>query len=339
MANVSSFSGAMPVIPGGLVELGYSQITSNVTVAGSSYGTTNPTTVIPALTVVCDGSPVIVEFWAPYVNVAVAGGYTNIHLVQDGTTVSRLATLYDAAGIDAHPVHAMYRITPSAGSHTFAITASTNGTATASSVAAGSAGGAENAPPTFLRISKILQPNNGLKPFWTPPIVTQLPTNPSVGDQVIYAADATNGVYWKFYYDGLGTYPWKFIGGSALGSTPVVSTVTTTSTTAASLTGGPSYVIPLAGDYRIHYGCGLYNNSAITSVAVPFWNGAALPGYGLTDAEIANQTTTFESASAVAMSTLNAAGNTLELRYRVDGGTGSFTRRFMQATPVRVKAA
>jgi hypothetical protein len=100
----------------------------------------------------------------------------------------------------------------------------------------------------FLRVSKIVNQNDGLKPFWTPPIVTQLPSQATVGDQVIYAADATNGVYWHLQYDGLGTYPWKFIGGAPLRSSVATVGVQTTINTFQNLS-GPSVTAPLAGDY------------------------------------------------------------------------------------------
>lgn len=49
-----------------------------------------------------------------------------------------------------------------------------------------------------------------------PTIVTQLPTDAKVGETVFYAADAATGVYWQLMYDGLGSYPWKYVGGAPL---------------------------------------------------------------------------------------------------------------------------
>jgi len=111
-----------------------------------------------------------------------------------------------------------------------------------------------------IRVSKIVNQNDGLKPFWTPPIVTQLPSNATVGDQVVYAADATNGVYWSLYYDGIGTYPWKFVGGGPLSNTTAGGNNSRGSYGA--ITTGPSVTVPFAGDYEVEFSADCANNSS-----------------------------------------------------------------------------
>jgi hypothetical protein len=141
---------------GGLVELGYSQITSAVNVTSTS--TSSPTTVISAITVICDGSPILVEFYSQnfYFNGANAGDECNIGLWVDGAESQRYWARAVAPGTTdvQRSAHAAIRLTPSAGSHTFAVTAfSSNGTRYGI-VNAGSGGA--GASPAFLRVSKIV---------------------------------------------------------------------------------------------------------------------------------------------------------------------------------------
>ena len=334
MANVSSFSGAMPVIPGGLVELGYSQITSNV---GVNVGATD---VISPMTVVCDGSPVLVEFHAPSAYpTAVSGGQLMIELHIDGVRQHAYWGFIQtpaATAAQRTPVALKYRVTPSAGSHTFAVKATAS--ATGGNIEAGNS--TSGFAPAFLRVSKIVSQNDGLKPFWKPPIVTQLPTLAQVGDQVVYAADATNGVYWLLQYDGLGTYPWKFIGGA-----PLLSTVSTQESTAnpayvALTTAGPSVTCVLPGDYDVHLGAS-FNSGAgndiiaamsylvgvtAASDADAVWFQARGPGYNNTVTKTSRKTGV-------------AASTALTARYKSPASaTMNFSDRFMRVTPVRVSA-
>ena len=180
---------------GGLVELGYLQITSAVSVTATSVNT--PTTVISPITVVCDGSPILVEFFAPYVACgSSSSSYLLLNLTQDGTAVGRVATNFGAtAGNVAHPVHIQRRITPSAGTHTFGVVGWY--TVSAGSVGAGDASTADANVPAFLRVSKIVQATQ-----W--PAVTRgtiictsstRPASPFVG-QKIYEADTSR--YWTY---------------------------------------------------------------------------------------------------------------------------------------------
>lgn len=141
---------------GGLVELGYSEIIADVNVVSTTAGSGTP--VISALTVVCDGGPILVEFFAPgVVAPSTSGGQIFISLYQDGSEKSRYwsNTSNPAAAVQYAPVHLQYRTTPSAGSHTFDVrsfVSSTTGTprVSASSTTTGNA-------PAFLRVSKIVQ--------------------------------------------------------------------------------------------------------------------------------------------------------------------------------------
>ena len=334
MANVSSFSGAMPVIPGGLVELGYSQITSNVTITSNTAG--SGTEIIAPLTVVCDGSPVLVEFWCGQTIIS-TGSQISLSLYRDGAEVHRQwAVAYNGTINADYPLMcASFRTTPSAGSHTFGVKA--YGPSSPQMLATGT-----NNAPIFLRVSKIVSQNDGLKPFWKPPIVTQLPTLAQVGDQVVYAADATNGVYWLLQYDGLGTYPWKFIGGAPL--TAQVDTdeniVAGTITYTALATAGPSITLALAGDYVISQGLRAYPFATNQGCRMSYDIGATSASDN--DSVLLDCAAGFgENGSRTRLKTGIAASTAIVSKYRhtTTGAGANFQDRWMSITPVRVKAA
>ena len=140
---------------GGLVELGYGEITSSVTV--SSTTESSGTTVVPAITVVSDGSPLDIEFSSARARVTghPSGNYVVFNVVIDGTTAGRLGVVYSTgtSSLDV-PVHLKYRTTLSAGSHTVAVSAwryNADVTVQATGTAVG------NELPTFLRVSKIVE--------------------------------------------------------------------------------------------------------------------------------------------------------------------------------------
>lgn len=337
MANVSSFSGAMPVIPGGLVETGYVQRTTNYTSTATTIAAA--TSAFSDLTFVADGGPYMVEVFFP--QVSFTGAYTlGCFVNAAGTDLGQV--IYVGPASASHGAYGSYRYTPSAGSVTINFRAATNtGTATY----AGGAGGSGAYPPSFLRVSKIVNQNDGLKPVWTPPIVTQLPSQATVGDSVLYAADATNGVYWQLQYDGLGTYPWKFIGGPALYAYVDTDQLTASTTYADLATAGPSVTASLSGDYDVSWGArnwnSLTNNEARmgisfagASVVEPdhmFNNfmgagGSPAPGGAWTSSKTIRKTA--------------FVGGAITTKYRSNpGGNSQFAGRFLSVLPVRVKAA
>lgn len=140
---------------GGLVELGYSQVAANI----NSFGTTAAaaTTVVSPMTVVCDGSPVLVEFFSCEARPSnTLNDWMIISLYQDGTEAYRQWMYFHNTGssFDSKPIHLTARLTPSAGSHTFGVKAYTSsGSGTINSNLTGVTGSA----PAFLRVSKIVQ--------------------------------------------------------------------------------------------------------------------------------------------------------------------------------------
>jgi hypothetical protein len=143
---------------GGLVELGYGTPSSSgyisITQTAPATGTE-----IAQVTVVCDGSPILVEFSAANVTPPqTSGDYILFSLEMDGSIESTYwGLLYaQASNFGYQPVHVQRRLSPSAGSHTFRVRATVPNAARAGTVFS-QTGGVGNAAPAFLRVSKIVQ--------------------------------------------------------------------------------------------------------------------------------------------------------------------------------------
>lgn len=101
-------------------------------------------------------------------------------------------------------------------------------------------------------------------------IVSALPPDPYDGQQILYIADAANGVAWNLVYlDKLpAPYKWLYIGGPPLsaesGSTSGASSLNTWGAS-----GAPNLTlpVPLHGDYLVHATALIENNGATTGAA------------------------------------------------------------------------
>lgn len=82
-----------------------------------------------------------------------------------------------------------------------------------------------------------------------------LPANPVDGQEVYFAADATNGVIWHLRYRAAasGSYKWEFLGGPPLEAQTGTTVRTTASTSYVAPATDPMSVTlpPLAGDFDI----------------------------------------------------------------------------------------
>lgn len=131
-------------------ELGYTEITSSVTVTSTTES--SGTTVITASAITFDGNPVICEFFSPQVQPAVGGNSVTICLFEGATEIGRLAVVQSAGtGTDVHPVCAKRRFTPSAASHTYTVTAFQGG---GNATIAAGAGGTATLLPAYLRFER-----------------------------------------------------------------------------------------------------------------------------------------------------------------------------------------
>ena len=321
---------------GGLVELGYSQITTSVTL-GTSSGI-----VIPSISVVCDGSPILVEFFAVMTTVGSgAGSFGITQLVVDGSVAGRMTQSYTASAIGEIHFGSSYgsqRLTPSAGVHTFGI----NGyrSAAASSQINAGTGSGDGYPPAFIRISKVIQASQFIVPLASAPLVTSLPSAPIDGQEIRYVADATNGVIWNLRYRAASSssYKWEFVGGGSLYNLVTAGESTASTSYVGLTTAGPQLTCNLAGDYDVEIGC--YTNSgagndipgtmsfkvgaAAASDTDAVWAQNRGPGYNHTWSRVSRKTG------------INAA-TLLLAQYKSPAGAGMiFSQRYMKLTPIRV---
>ena len=184
-------------------------------------------------------------------------------------------------------------------------------------------------------------PRSGLAYGSTPPIVTALPANPQFGDVVTYIADAANGVAWNLQYDATGTYPWKFIGGSAL--VAQVDTdegiVAGTTTYTALATAGPSITLARAGDYVISQGCRGYPFANNQSLHMSYDIGAT-PASDSDSVLLDCASGLGENGSRTKLKTGISANSAIVSKYKhtSSGAAANFAYRWMTVTPVRVSA-
>jgi len=177
---------------GGLVELGYVERTTSQSVTATTFAGASEVFATD-LTFVADGSPVVVEFYAP--QVAVGGTYIVMNL-SDGSTGDLGQIGYAASSGTAKTE---YRYTPSAGVQTLNVRAWVqSGTGSLS----GGAGGSGQFPPILLRVSKIVQATQWPAVTTGTIICTSStrPASPFAGQQ-IYETDTSksliyNGTAW-----------------------------------------------------------------------------------------------------------------------------------------------
>lgn len=182
-----------------------------------------------------------------------------------------------------------------------------------------------------------------------PTFETSLPTLAANGQEIYYRADSTNGRIWHLRYrdqasGGSASYPWEYIGGSALTDSVKDGTIsdaqTTTSTSYAALANaGPTVTLPLAGDYEVTIGFTGYNGNAGAVTTMSYDIGAT----GALDADAVQL---YQSSLASAANIIVASSRTriktgltavaLTSKYKVSAGTGSYWNRFMIVRPIRV---
>jgi hypothetical protein len=326
---------------GGLVELGYSQITTSVTL-GTSSGI-----VIPSISVVCDGSPILVEFFAVMTTVGSgASSFGITQLVVDGSVAGRMTQSYTASAIgDIHfgSSYGSQRLTPSAGVHTFGI----NGyrSAAASSQINAGTGSGDGYPPAFIRISKVIQASQFIVPLASAPLVTSLPSAPIDGQEIRYVADATNGVIWNLRYRAASSssYKWEFVGGPPLHNSNGSYPGAINSASYVDVPSGANVTAPLDGDYMVDFNgkadCTSSQYGSVNNVAV--MTATVAPS----DAKAAGVGTYTNSGGYVRASFSRlvnldgvSAGETIKMRAKAAVGTVSVVYHYtgMSVTPIRV---
>lgn len=134
-------------------ELSYTQVTSPVSITSTTESAGTQLVAPGAITF--NGSAVIAHFFCPDIATAGAalGNNVIVALFEGSTEIGRLGVMVTPAASNMrNPMSAFYRFTPSAGSHTYKVTASVSNTTGTPQAEAGS-GGTGGWNPMFLRFT------------------------------------------------------------------------------------------------------------------------------------------------------------------------------------------
>lgn len=175
--------------------------------------------------------------------------------------------------------------------------------------------------------------------------VTSLPSSPVDGQEIYYAADATNGVIWHLRYrsGSSSSYKWEFVGGPPMFSQDLPATSrsgSATSNTWLGTTSDPAVTVPLAGDYEVFHSARLSVSSGAATLYIGVKIGASEatnPGL-LTSSSYESVGSATQTPMAHGVITAVAASTTLTQRYLEVGGSVTLYRDVarMRVTPVRV---
>jgi hypothetical protein len=178
--------------------------------------------------------------------------------------------------------------------------------------------------------------------YWHPRVVTSLPTNPIDGDEVIFLADANNGILWHLKYraSANSTYRWEFVGGSPMRKS-YEGALITASTNYTTLPNGPSLTVALPGEYRITITAKPYTTGAYENVIMSYaiGGGAASDATGLY--AYSGPGGTWGCAHGSFMRTtigeVKSPNTTITTQYRVDSGVVAYYNTpTIECVPVRV---
>lgn len=136
-------------------EIGYAQITAPVNITDIAEATA--TSLISSGALTFDGAPVLCEVFAVVqTDTGSVGDALIMSLFEGSTQITRLALMRadQITLADVHTITAHYRFTPTAGSHTYKLTAFSQNTTGTPKISAG-AGGTGGNPPAFLRFTKV----------------------------------------------------------------------------------------------------------------------------------------------------------------------------------------
>ena len=132
-------------------EIGYDQITANVTVSATTESA--GTSVIAAAAHTFDGGAVMAQFFTPIVATANAAGATvSVFLFEGATEIGRFGQVLTTSANMNMPYTGWLRFTPSAASHTYTVTAIQSG---GNGTIFAGAGGTNAYVPAFIRFTKV----------------------------------------------------------------------------------------------------------------------------------------------------------------------------------------
>jgi hypothetical protein len=177
-------------------------------------------------------------------------------------------------------------------------------------------------------------------------VTAALPGSPANGDKILFVDSTTAPTYaWLLQYiSAKASNKWQFMGGSPASSEVATSESTTSATYAALTTAGPSFTLPVAGDYEVSIGAYFVPTAAddIDQTARMSYD---IGGTGAVDADsIANivnvpstaNADSSQSGGSYARSKQKAALTAVALtaKYKTSSGTCSFSNRWMTVTPI-----
>lgn len=164
---------------------------------------------------------------------------------------------------------------------------------------------------------------------------TSLPGSPKDGEEYDYVASSTAGVIWRFRYRAASSssYKWEFVGGSKL-QTTFAGDITTESSSGVALTGGPSIVIPLSGNYSLDLSISTVGGGVNTiAIAQIYQNSTA------TSASLEHTITTSDQSLHRGQSVVDEILTGETLTVKVSNANSSSTRfvsAIISAIPIRV---
>lgn len=174
---------------------------------------------------------------------------------------------------------------------------------------------------------------NGM-PAW----VLSLPSTPADGDQVVLVDSLTAPTYhWLLrYVAAASTYKWYCIGGTPYWAQVNTSEATTSTTFTDLTTPGPSFTVPVGGDWLVEIGCYLTGPTAGNVGYMSF----AVGGTAASDSDAAGN-----SSGAASMSVTRSvkktgvgAASSIATKYRTTNAANSatFNARWLKIMPYRV---
>jgi hypothetical protein len=319
-------------------ELGYAALTAPVTITSTAEAT--PTDVITAPTQTFDGStPALIEFFSVLAQTTAGSNLTLIFQLWDGATcLGRLGYIFAGSSQTGLPIRLMHRFIPSAGAHTFKITAFAN--ASGATVYGGPGGAAPGTyMPGYVRILRVspVPPSVAAGAFTATYYGTTFPISPADGQEAILVDSVTAPTYhWRFRYNAGSSspYKWECIGGAPANAYVAAGEATSSTAYVALTTPGPIISLPLAGVYDVRIGCdvsavdqagSLMSYDIGATAANDAWGVGAPPrGAGGAHSMFGTRRQTLASPA------------TLTAKYRTASATPAFSKRVMEIVPVRL---
>ncbi len=181
------------------------------------------------------------------------------------------------------------------------------------------------------------------RPDVDPTLGTSLPTAPVDGQEFTLVDSLSAPTYaWKLrYVAAKASNKWVFVGGS-----PAAASVSAAETRASTAFGdlatvGPSFTVPVAGDYDIQFGSrGRPPDGANDAVYTGLYIGASPTlsgGYSDKVQEVYHSTGNKEVSTAQAYrATAVAASTLIKLQYANLTGTGTWGNRWLRVIPIAI---